>query len=93
MASIDEALHTLTSSALRALEQTEDEAALESWRTDYLGRNGALTQHMRSIGQLPAEERPAAGQAANAAKTQIEAAYVERKGRIDELSLDRQLEA
>jgi len=93
VASIDEALNTLTSTALRALEQTEDEAALESWRTDYLGRNGALTQHMRSIGQLPAEERPAAGQAANAAKTQIEAAYVERKGRIDELSLDRQLEA
>ena len=93
MAAIGEALNTLTSTALRALEQTEDEAALENWRTDYLGRNGALTQHMRSIGQLPTEERPAAGQAANAAKTQIEAAYVERKGRIDELSLDRQLEA
>jgi phenylalanyl-tRNA synthetase alpha chain len=90
---LDEALHSLTASALRALEQTEDEAALETWRTDYLGRNGALTQHMRSIGQLPVDERPTAGQAANAVKAQIEAAYAERKGRIDELSLDRQLEA
>ena len=93
MAAIDAALETLTSAALRALDQIEDEAALENWRTDYLGRNGALTQHMRSVGQLPAENRPAAGQAANAAKARIESAYAERKARIEELSLDRQLEA
>src|SRR5438309_5054452 len=84
---------TLTENALRDLDEIKDEAGLETWRTDYLGRNGALTQHMRSIGQLSAEERPAAGQAANAAKSRIETAYAERKLRIDEFSLDRQLEA
>src|SRR6266508_1931654 len=93
MATIDEALESLTENALSALEQTQDEAGLEKWRTDYLGRSGALTQHMRSIGQLSTEQRPAAGQGANAAKTRIESAYAEHKARIDELALDRQLEA
>ena len=87
------ALRALIEQALRALDQVEDESSLEGWRTEYLGRNGALTQHMRSIGQLGADERPAAGQAANAAKVQIESAYAERKAHIDEFSLDRQLEA
>ena len=93
MASTDEALRTLTDTALRALEQIEDQARLESWRTEYLGRHGALNEHTRSVGQLSPEERPAAGQAANTAKTQIESAYAERKARIDELSLDKQFEA
>ena len=71
----------------------DDETSLENWRTQYLGRSGALTEHMRSIGQLSADDRPAAGQAANAAKTRIESAYAERKSRVEELALDRQLEA
>jgi len=93
VAANDDALRALIEQALRALDQVEDESSLEGWRTEYLGRNGALTQHMRSIGQLGADERPAAGQAANAAKVQIESAYAERKAHIDEFSLDRQLEA
>ncbi len=93
MAAIDQALLSLTEKALRELAQMQDEAGLENWRTDYLGRHGALTEHMRSVGQLSPEERPAAGQAANAAKARIESAYSDRKARTDELSLDRQLDA
>jgi phenylalanyl-tRNA synthetase alpha chain len=93
VAANDDALRALIEQALRALDQADDEASLEEWRTEYLGRNGALTQHMRSIGQLGSDERPAAGQAANAAKVRIESAYAERKTHIDEFSLDRQLEA
>jgi len=93
LADIDAELARLTEAALRDLGNAEDEASLEAWRTDYLGRSGALTQHMRSIGQLSVDERPAAGQAANAAKTRIEAAYTDRKSTIEELTLDRQLEA
>jgi phenylalanyl-tRNA synthetase alpha chain len=89
---VQDALGTLTERALTDLAATNDEVALESWRTAYLGRHGALTEHLRSIGQLAAAERPAAGQAANQAKTRIESAYEARKIQLGELELDRRLE-
>jgi phenylalanyl-tRNA synthetase alpha chain len=46
---------------------------LEAIRVKYLGRSGALTQVLKSLGALPAEERPAAGAAANEAKRELEA--------------------
>ncbi|MEA2641436.1 MAG: phenylalanyl-tRNA synthetase alpha chain, partial [Chloroflexota bacterium] len=93
MAAIDETLHGLTERALADLMQAGNAAALEAWRTTYLSRRGALADHMRSIGQLPAEERPGAGQAANRAKEALESAYAERETQLSQLSLDSRLEA
>ena len=93
MAAIDESLRSLTDRALAELGQVTDEAALETWRTVYLSRRGALAEHMRSIGQLSAEERPAAGQAANQAKNSLESAFAAREQQLGELALDRRLAA
>jgi len=47
-------------------------ADLEALRVRFLGRKeGRLTAMMRGLGSLPAEERPAAGEAANRAKQRI----------------------
>ena len=46
---------------------------LENLRVRYLGKKGELTSVLRLMGQLPAEERPAAGQAANETREAIEA--------------------
>ncbi len=51
---------------------------LENLRVRYLGKKGELTSVLRLMGQLPAEERPAAGQAANETREAIEAALAER---------------
>jgi phenylalanyl-tRNA synthetase alpha chain len=48
-------------------------AELEDVRVRYLGRQGVLTQLLRSLGALPAAERPAVGSAANDAKRELEA--------------------
>src|SRR5581483_9516787 len=93
LAAIDESLRSLTDRALAELGQVTDEAALETWRTVYLSRRGALAEHMRSIGQLSAEERPAAGQAANQAKNSLESAFAAREQQLGELALDRRLAA
>ncbi len=50
-----------------------DSRAIEEWRVKYLGRRGFLTATLRSLGTLPAEERRAAGAAANSAKARLEA--------------------
>ena len=79
MTAFDDALEQLTQRALSELGQANDETALEEWHTAILGRKGALADQMRTLGQLPASDRPAAGQSANIAKQRIESAYADIK--------------
>jgi len=72
---IEEQLKT----ALKVLEDASDMAALEKLRVRYLGKKGEFTQHLKSLGQLPAGERPEAGQIINQAKHQFEAALDEKR--------------
>jgi phenylalanyl-tRNA synthetase alpha chain len=59
--------------AREAIERADSSADLEALRVRFLGRQGALTMLLRSLGTLPAEERPAVGAAANEAKRELEA--------------------
>ena len=67
-------LHALQADALARLGQISELTLLDTWRIDYLGRRGALTQVMRGIGQLPTAQRPAVGQVSNAVKAALEEA-------------------
>ena len=58
-------IETLKTKALAELESASSLEALDEWRVSFLGRRGELTQLLRGIGSLPAEERPTAGAAAN----------------------------
>ncbi|MSQ24164.1 MAG: phenylalanine--tRNA ligase subunit alpha [Chloroflexi bacterium] len=93
MASLAETLETLEKRALGDLAGVGDDSALENWRNVYLGRRGALADYLRSVGQLAAADRPAAGQAANAVKVALEAAFADREAQIQALSLDARFEA
>ncbi len=57
----------------RSLHEAPDEPALEAVRVAYLGRSGEVTQVRRTIGALPAGERPAAGKTINDAVEAMEA--------------------
>jgi len=48
-----------------AISQAKDPVALEALRVHILGRKGEITELLKSLGQLPKEERRDAGQAAN----------------------------
>src|SRR6266568_3847696 len=71
-------LQTLRTEALVRLDHITDLTALDTWRIDYLGRRGALTQVMRGIGQLPTAQRPQVGQVSNEVKTTLEEAFEAR---------------
>jgi phenylalanyl-tRNA synthetase alpha chain len=74
-----ENLQTLREQALEALAQASNLAELGEWRITYLGRKGgALTQLLRGIADLPTEQRPAVGQAANELKSALQEAYERR---------------
>ncbi len=73
-----EQLHQLKERALSELQGLSSVDALEKWRVAYLGRKGALTNILRSVGQLPVQERPTVGQEANLVKLALKQAYNEK---------------
>ncbi len=88
-----ERLAQLETEALQALEQAGTLEDLDRWYHAYLGRKGALTAILRSVGSLPPEERPAVGQRANEIKRRLEAAYNARAEVVRQEQLAREVEA
>ena len=64
-------LSELQESALAAIAAAETETALDEARVAYLGKKGSVTAISASMKSLPKEEKPAMGQALNAARTAI----------------------
>lgn len=88
-----EALQALEEEALGAISSAADAEALEDVRISFLGRtDGRISAILRGLGQLPAEERPAVGQAANRVKGVVTSALEERgaalKGPATESGID-----
>lgn len=55
---------------------------LEVAKAKYLGKTGSLTEALKGLGKLSAEERPAAGAAINVVKQAVEAALTARREAI-----------
>ncbi len=79
--------------ALYALEGLDELDKLEEFRLKYLGKKGALTQVLRGMGGLPAEERPIVGQIANEVRNQLESELEQKTKDLKEAALTRRLEA
>ncbi|MCO5227495.1 MAG: phenylalanine--tRNA ligase subunit alpha [Thermomicrobiales bacterium] len=58
-------IQSIRSQALERLRQLSTLEDARTWEADYLGPKGAVKLFQRSLGNLPAEERPEAGRAAN----------------------------
>ena len=76
--------------AREAVAAAQSSADLEKVRVGMLGRGGELTQLLRSLGALAAEERPLVGAAANEAKRELEALLDARLATT--LEIERQAE-
>jgi phenylalanyl-tRNA synthetase alpha chain len=84
-------LEALRREAEAAIAAASDASALEELRVRYLGRRSDLTQVLRSIGQLPAEERGPGGKHANDVRRALEALLERRGAALDAAELDRRL--
>ncbi|AEF22716.1 MULTISPECIES: phenylalanine--tRNA ligase subunit alpha [Pseudomonadaceae] len=88
-----ENLDVLVSQALEAVSHTDDVNALEQLRVHYLGKKGELTQVMKTLGNLSAEERPKAGALINSAKERVQDALNSRKEILESAALSAKLAA
>jgi phenylalanyl-tRNA synthetase alpha chain len=86
-------LEHLLSQAKQAISQVEELAHLEQLRVDYLGKKAQITQLMKSLGQLSAEERPLAGQWINEAKQTIQSWLSDKKQGLEAAQLAQKLAA
>ena len=65
-------LEAILPRALADISSAENKKQLQSTRIKYTGKKGALTQLLRKMGSLSADERPVIGQLANKIKQEIE---------------------
>ena len=66
---------------------------IEDIRIKFLGKKGELTQVLRGMGALSAEERPIVGALANEVRSDIESAIEEKKTGLEKAAAEVQLKA
>ncbi|RLT51467.1 MAG: phenylalanine--tRNA ligase subunit alpha [Chloroflexi bacterium] len=79
--------------ALAALHAIDAEAGLRAWQAAWLGKRSAVALALAGLGQLPAAERPLAGQRANALRLQLEQAHAAHAAALRESGLAASLQA
>ena len=88
---IQDQLQELRHRALDALAAVADLSAAEAWERAFLGGRGELTAVLRGLGGVPAEDRPAAGRAANALKVELGEAFAARRRELAAVETERRL--
>ena len=86
-------LDHIVAEAERAISATASVADLEQAKARFLGRSGSLTELLKGLGKLSADERPKAGAAINQAKARVEAAIQSQRDAILARELDARLAA
>lgn len=84
-------LKDLLARALDEVAGASDERSLDDVRIRYLGKKGEITQQLKRLGNLPEEARPAAGQAINQAKQQVQDALSRRRAELQQEQLAQRL--
>lgn len=87
-----DSIDALRDDALGGLESVSDNDALSAWRSQFLGRRGAVGKLFGAIGSLPQEQRAGFGQRVNTLQQELNAAFAEREALIKSQMLARDLE-
>ena len=86
-----QALDDLKAEATAAIKSAGDSAALEKLRVEWLGKKGRVTDLLKSLGQLDADERPKVGAEINAVKQLLNEQISERKETLQQAAIAAQL--
>jgi phenylalanyl-tRNA synthetase alpha chain len=84
-------LAKILDSGKAAIAAAADLKSLESVRVEFLGKNGHITQLLKTLGSLSAEERPLFGQKVNDVKEIVADALNLRKQILEQSQLDTEL--
>jgi phenylalanyl-tRNA synthetase alpha chain len=91
MADVSARLEELRAEAEAAAGAASSAAEVEDLRVRYLGRKSELTGVLRSIGELPQEQRGPVGQGANRVRVALESLLTERADALQAAELEQSL--
>jgi len=88
---MDAMLQQIVADAQAAMASAGDSAALANAKARFLGKDGLLTQRMKALGKLSAQERSVAGRELNEAKQAVESLVGAREQQIEQAQLQQRL--
>ena len=88
---IDDRPHDYSGDLLAQVESAADEAALEALRVAALGKKGAVSSFLKTLGAMPPEERKQKGPLINGLRDKVQAAIATRKDGLAEAALEARL--
>jgi len=91
--SLQEQLEELKRQTLAKIDAADELSIVETIRVETLGKKGPITEVLRGMRDLSAEERPKVGAFANEIRDLLAMAVEERKATLTELALEKQLAA
>ena len=84
-------LQTLEQSLIDGISAAADETELENLRVSALGKKGAISERMKTLGTMEPEERKTAGAELNALKEKVAEAISARKATLQAKALEARL--
>ena len=86
-----ENLESLATDARKAIADVDNVADLDQLRVQYLGKKGSITDLLKGLGKLSAEERPKAGAQINKVKQSLQELIGQRKQTLEQAAVAAQL--
>ncbi|MEM6381498.1 MAG: phenylalanine--tRNA ligase subunit alpha [Pseudomonadota bacterium] len=90
-AATPDTLAALEADISAAIKEAADEAALDVVRVGAIGKKGSVSEQMKTLGKMTAEERQVMGPALNGLKTRVADAIAARKAQLEEEALEARL--
>jgi phenylalanyl-tRNA synthetase alpha chain len=84
-------IEQLASSFAETIAPLTDEQAIRGAQAQFLGKNGQLAKHMKTLGSFAPADRPRVGAAANKLKVSIEAEVARRLGELADVASQKDL--
>lgn len=86
-----EKIEELRRQVLETMETLPDKKGLDDLRVRIMGKKGSLTELLRGMGSLPAEERPRVGQMVNQLRQELEARFDEKEAVMEQRIKEKRL--
>jgi phenylalanyl-tRNA synthetase alpha chain len=84
-------IHTLERDVLAAISAAENETVLESIRVATLGKKGTISELLKTLGSMTADERKSNGPLFNGLRDKVALAIATRKEKLGDIALDQRL--
>lgn len=85
-------IQSVRASAIEECSKLENLEQLQQLRVKYLGKKGEVTQLLRGMGSIPADQRPLVGQMVNRLKSELEQLYDQKETELEQQVLQKRMQ-